>query len=124
MPRRFPTPWSNEERQESSIVKDANGQALAYLYFEDEPQRQMSMKRLWRDQTRRIAANIAKLAGPPAQISPRRTQAFLRSHKFCWQAYNTNFAWRERSTKWRTTATSALATRATKAGACWSMASR
>ena len=29
-------------------MKDANGQQLAYLYFEDEPQRQMSMKRLSR----------------------------------------------------------------------------
>jgi hypothetical protein len=35
--RRFPPPWSIEEREESFIVKDANGQALAYLYFEDEP---------------------------------------------------------------------------------------
>ena len=60
-PRRFPPPWSIEERQESFIVKDANGQQLAYLYFEDEPQRQMSMKRLSRDEARRIAANIAKL---------------------------------------------------------------
>jgi len=45
-PRRFPPPWSIEELQESFIVKDANGQQIAYLYFEDEPQRQMSMKRL------------------------------------------------------------------------------
>jgi hypothetical protein len=42
MPRRFPPPWSIEEREESFIVKDANGQQIAYLYFEDEPQRQMS----------------------------------------------------------------------------------
>ena len=35
-PRRFPPPWSIEERQESFIVKDANGQQIAYLYFEDE----------------------------------------------------------------------------------------
>jgi hypothetical protein len=48
-PRRFPPPWSIEERQESFIVKDANGQQIAYLYFEDEPQRQMSMKRLSRE---------------------------------------------------------------------------
>jgi hypothetical protein len=27
--RRFPPPWSIEERQESFIVKDANGQQLA-----------------------------------------------------------------------------------------------
>jgi hypothetical protein len=52
-PRRFLPPWSIEERQECFIVKDANGQALAYLYFEDEPQRQMSMKRLSRDEASR-----------------------------------------------------------------------
>ena len=37
-------------------MKDANGQQLAYLYFEDEPQRQMSMKRGCR-----AADHIAKL---------------------------------------------------------------
>jgi hypothetical protein len=29
MPRRFPPPWSIEERQEFFIVKDANGQQIA-----------------------------------------------------------------------------------------------
>ena len=58
---RFPPPWSIEERQESFIVKDANGQALGYLYFEDEPQRQMSTKWLSRDEAFLIAVNIAKL---------------------------------------------------------------
>ena len=66
--RRFPPPWWIEERQESFIVKDANGQQLAYLYFEDEPQRQMSMKRLSRDEAFLIAANIAKLPSVPRQI--------------------------------------------------------
>lgn len=42
-------------------MKDASGQALAYVYFEDEPQRQMSMKRLTRDEAQRIAANIAEM---------------------------------------------------------------
>jgi len=63
--RRFPPPWSIEERQESFI---ANGQQLAYLYFEDEPQRQMSMKRLARDEAFLIAVNIAKLPSVPRQI--------------------------------------------------------
>ncbi len=48
--RRFPPPWTVEELQESFVVKDATGQALAYLYFEDEPPRQMSTKRLSRDE--------------------------------------------------------------------------
>jgi hypothetical protein len=43
------------------LVRDANGHALAYVYFEDEAVRQMSMKRLTRDEARRVAANIAKL---------------------------------------------------------------
>jgi hypothetical protein len=37
--RRFPPPWSIEERQACFIVKDGNGQALAYVYFEEEPGR-------------------------------------------------------------------------------------
>jgi hypothetical protein len=66
--RRFPPSWSIEERQESFIVKDANGQQIAYLYFEDEPQRQMSMKRLSRDEAFLLAVNIAKLPSVPRQI--------------------------------------------------------
>jgi hypothetical protein len=49
-------------------VKDGNGQQIAYLYFEDEPQRQMSMKRLSRDEAFLIALNIAKLPSVPRQI--------------------------------------------------------
>ena len=41
------------------LIRDANGQALAYVYFEDEPQRQMSMKRLSSDEARRIAASAS-----------------------------------------------------------------
>ena len=72
-PRRFSPPWSIEERQESFIVTDANGQYLAYVYFEDESQRQMStkrlsMKRLTRDEAFLIIVNIAKLPSVPRQI--------------------------------------------------------
>jgi hypothetical protein len=47
--------------QECYIVRDANGHALAYVYFEDEPGRRAAAKLLRRDEARRIAANIAKL---------------------------------------------------------------
>jgi hypothetical protein len=37
--RRFPPPWSVEETDACFIVRDANGQALAYVYFEKEAHR-------------------------------------------------------------------------------------
>jgi hypothetical protein len=37
--RNFPPPWSVGELDSCFVVKDANGQALAYMYFEKEPRR-------------------------------------------------------------------------------------
>jgi hypothetical protein len=59
--RRFPPPWTVEETDSCFIVSDASGQALAYVYFEDEPGRRSAAHLLTRDESRRIAANIAKL---------------------------------------------------------------
>ena len=57
-------PWDIEEYDRSCfIVRDNNGQALANVYFENEPGRRATSKRLTRDEARRIAANIAKLPG-------------------------------------------------------------
>ena len=55
--RRFPPPWTIKELAECFIVRDANGQALAYVYFEDEPGRRSAARLLTRDEARRIAAN-------------------------------------------------------------------
>ncbi len=59
--RRFPPSWSVEEQDACFVVRDHNGQQLAYVYFEDEPGRRSAAKLLTRDEARRIAANVAKL---------------------------------------------------------------
>jgi hypothetical protein len=58
---RFPAPWTVEEQDACYVVRDRGGQALAYVYFEDEPGRRSAAKFLTKDEARRIAANIAKL---------------------------------------------------------------
>jgi hypothetical protein len=58
-PRRFPPPWTAEEIDACSIARDANGQALAYVYFEEEPGRRSAAKLLTKDEARPIAANSA-----------------------------------------------------------------
>ena len=60
-PRRFPPPWTVDEADACFILRDANGQALAYVYFEEEPGPRAAAHLLTRDEARRIAVNIAKL---------------------------------------------------------------
>ena len=54
-------PWTAEVTPNCFIVRDANGQALSYVYYESEPGRRSAAKLLSKDEARRIAANIAKL---------------------------------------------------------------
>ena len=84
MSRRFPPPWSVEETDACFIVRDASGQALAYVYFEEEPGRRAAAKLLTRDEARRIPANVAKLPGlfAPWLIRPcRRVRPLKRQRE-------------------------------------------
>jgi hypothetical protein len=59
-PRRFPTPWHADPMPGGSVVRDANGQALAYLYSRENEDEARQAKVLTGDEARRIAVNIAR----------------------------------------------------------------
>jgi hypothetical protein len=67
MPLRSPPSRPVEELHGCLIVWDQGGQALAYVYYEDDPVRRGVAKLLTRDKARQVAADIAKL---PADSTP------------------------------------------------------
>jgi hypothetical protein len=60
-PAVFPTPWHADPMPSGYVVRDANGQALAYIYSRDDEAEARQAKVLTTDEARRIAANIARL---------------------------------------------------------------
>jgi hypothetical protein len=61
MPRRFPPPWRTDRIPGGYVVRDANGQALVYIYSRDTEVEAMQAKVLTKDEARRIAVNVARL---------------------------------------------------------------
>ena len=64
-PRRFPPPWTVEETAPCFIVRDANGQALAFVYCEDEPGRRT--RRTYRRLKRRGDVRNQQRERPPTE---------------------------------------------------------
>jgi hypothetical protein len=61
-PRRsFTPPWEIEDNGACFIVRDANGQAPSYVYYDNEPGRRNAAGLLTRDEARPIALNVANL---------------------------------------------------------------
>jgi hypothetical protein len=59
--RRYPPPWRVEEHGKSYIVKDGLGQALAYVYFDDE--RQVAVRRVSKADALQLARAMTRI--PP-----------------------------------------------------------
>ena len=61
-PRRFPSPWTVEEQPACFVVRDHNGQALAYVYYEDDPGWRSAAKLLTKDEARRTLRRFSQLS--------------------------------------------------------------
>jgi hypothetical protein len=71
--RRFPRPWDIEEINKAAfVVRDNNGTALAYVYFEEEPGRRTTAGLLTRDEARREQRITRACPSCCAQISRRQ----------------------------------------------------
>jgi hypothetical protein len=79
-PRRFPPP-----RQACFIVNDGDGQALAYVYFEEEPGRRSAENLMSHDEAGALALNIAKL---PDLLGSRRAMKPPKEKKMQKWEYN------------------------------------
>ena len=56
-PRRFPPPWRADRTPHGYVVRDANGQELAYIYSRENEDEARQAKVLTKDEARRIAVN-------------------------------------------------------------------
>jgi hypothetical protein len=60
--RRFIRPWQVIEHDDSFEITDAAGLGLAVVHFDNTPSRQTMLKRLSKDEARRLARKVARLS--------------------------------------------------------------
>jgi hypothetical protein len=72
-PRRFPTPWRADTIPGGYVVRDANGQSLAYIYSRDNEAEARQANVLTKDEARRIAVNMARLPELLGKADPETT---------------------------------------------------
>ena len=60
-PLRFQPPWRADKVPGGYVVRDANGQATAFVYSRDNEDEARQAKVLTKDEARRIAINITRL---------------------------------------------------------------
>ena len=70
-PRRFPAPWHADKIPGGYVVRDDNGQAIAYLYSRENEAEARQAKVLTADEARRIAISFARL---PELLAKERQQ--------------------------------------------------
>jgi hypothetical protein len=70
--RRVPPPWLVDEQDACFILRDANGWALAYVYFADESGRRAA-KLLTKDEARPDGGELRQAAGAAAAKGLRST---------------------------------------------------
>jgi hypothetical protein len=58
MPRCFPGPWREKKFSGGYVVRDATGQALAYLYARVSESEAIEAKQLTTDEARRITGGL------------------------------------------------------------------
>jgi hypothetical protein len=70
--RRFPPPWRADKILGGYVVRDANGQALAYIYSRKDGTEALQAKMLTMDEARRIAVNVARCWSCLGRLSTNR----------------------------------------------------